>query len=255
MYKDLCKYYRYFMLIFVIGISAYYAHHHWQQSSLSLDMVVVEPVVVASNTIKHDIVPMPENFDVLIAEDKEIVVEQQELLALQPHHYDEEIPVINGRNSPTINENINLLIGSDLWVYKPYLKEDIEREQQLSLPNDTTAMQVDDAVLNQLVLGDSLMLSLPNKGTQQVIIASIQREKNDVTIWELQNSQRQNIGKITQIKEIKEGSFITDDKQEYHLRTVRNKGWIASKKQLIKNNNQSVTNNKKPFIDQYLNMK
>ncbi len=51
-------------------------------------------------------------------------------------------------------------------------------------------------------------------------------------VWELQNTQRQDIGKITQIKAITEGSFITDDKQEYHLRTIKNKGWIASKDQV-----------------------
>lgn len=255
MYKNLFKYYRYLILIIMIGVGGYYTSHHWQQSPSSLDI----PVAVTANKINHDVVPIPENFDVLIVEDKEIVTlqiaEQQELLAVQPHHYDEEVLLINSHNLLTINENINLLTGSDLWVYKPHLKEDIEREQQLSLPDESTAMQVDDALLNQLVLGDSLMLSLPNKDTQQVIIASIQREKNDVIIWGLQNSQRQDIGKITQIREIKEGSFITDDKQEYHLRTIKNKGWIASKEQLIDNNNQAITNNKQPFSEQFLSVK
>lgn len=256
MYKYLYKYYRYLILIIVIGIISYYANRHWQQASLNITSS--DPVTIMSNSIEPDIeiAPEPDNFDILITKDQEIITrqiaEQQKLLATQPHHIEEEIPIINESNSPTIN-NINLLTGSDLWVYNPDLKKAIEQEQQLSLPNDATAMQVDDGLLNQLVLGDSLILSLPNNGTQQVIIASIQKKKNDVIIWGLQNSQRQDIGKITQIKEIKEGNFITDDKQEYHLRTVRNKGWIASKEQLIKNNNQSITNNQKPFVDRFLN--
>ncbi len=82
-------------------------------------------------------------------------------------------------------------------------------------------IQVDTTLLKQLAIDDSLILSLPDKGKQQIIIASIQRKKNDIVVWELQNTQRQDIGKITQIKAITEGSFITDDKQEYHLRTIK----------------------------------
>ena len=260
MYQFLYKHYRYLILIVVVGvgIGGYYANSH-RHHTLSKAMNN-EPATIASSNIKHEVAPIPENFDVLSKRDKEItnapVTDEQHLFVAQPQHYDEPlIPVMSGGNSPPINSNINLLTGSDLWVYRPNLKEEVELEQQLSLANDATVMQMDDALLNQLVLGDSLILSLPNKGTQQIVIASIQREKNDVTIWGLQNSQRQDIGKITQIREIKEGSFITDDKQEYHLRTVKNKGWIASKDQLIDNNNQAITNNKQPFSEQFLNVK
>ncbi|MCD9475149.1 hypothetical protein [Photobacterium phosphoreum] len=261
MYQFLYQHYRYLILIAVVGvgIGGYYANSHQHQPLLSKAMIN-EPVTIASSSIEHEIAPIPENFDVLSKIDKEItnapIPDEQHIFVAQPHHYDEPLmPVMSIGNSPTINSNINLLTGSNLWVYRPHLKEEVELEQQLSLANDATVMQMDDALLNQLVLGDSLILSLPNKGTQQIVIASIQREKNDVIIWGLQNSQRQDIGKITQIREIKEGSFITDDKQEYHLRTVKNKGWIASKDQLIDNNNQAITNNKQPFSEQFLNVK
>lgn len=259
MYQLLYKHYRYLILIAVVGIGGYYANSNRLPSSSKI--ITDDPATITSSNIEHEVAPIPENFEVLSIIDKEItnalISDKQNLLVAQPHHYDEPlIPAMSGGNSPSIiNSNINLLTGSDLWVYRPHLKEEVELEQQLSLDNDATVMQMDDALLNQLVLGDSLILSLPNKGTQQIVIASIKRDKNDVIIWGLQNSQRQDIGKITQIREIKEGSFITDDKQEYHLRTVKNKGWIASKDQLINNNNQAITDNKQPFSEQFLNVK
>lgn len=161
MYQFLYQHYRYLILIAVVGvgIGGYYANSNWPHPSSKA--MINEPATIASSSIEHEIAPIPENFDVLSKIDKEItnapIPDEQHIFVAQPHHYDEPlIPVMNDDNSPTINSNINLLTGSDLWVYRPHLKEEVELEQQLSLANDATVMQMDDALLNQLVLGDSL---------------------------------------------------------------------------------------------------
>ncbi|OBU32129.1 hypothetical protein [Photobacterium kishitanii] len=243
----------------VVGMYVYYAYYAPPSSSIDIKVRHSSPTVKA-NDHSNGVLPIPDNFDELIAKrDNDTLViplSDNNLLVSNPFHDDNESPsLMESSQSLAIDSNINLLTGSDLWIYLPNLKEQIELEQQIFLPSDSTIIQVDTTLLKQLAIGDSLILSLPDKGKQQIIIASIQRKKNDIVVWELQNTQRQDIGKITQIKAITEGSFITDDKQEYHLRTIKNKGWIASKDQLIDNNNQAINKNRQQFSEKFLNIK
>ncbi|SMY15502.1 hypothetical protein [Photobacterium aquimaris] len=248
---------RYIILISVIVVSIYIYYTHNGSVPSSTIMVKYQPPTTTSNNHDNEILPKPDDFDELIAikEQKPQIMPapNNNLLAVNPFVDDVEFTTAaHQEQSLAIESNINLLTGSDLWKYRPTLKQHIEQEQQIQLTNDYSAMQVDDDLLKQLIVGDSLIVSLPNKGTQQIIISAIQKKKNNVVIWELQNTQRQNIGKITQVKAITEGSFITDSKQEYHLRTVNNKGWIASKEQLVNNNNQAIKENKQPFSERFL---
>ncbi|SMY33055.1 hypothetical protein [Photobacterium andalusiense] len=249
---------RYIFLISTIVVSIYIYYIYDGSVSSSTIMTKHQPAATVSDSYNNEVLPIPDDFDelIVIKEQKPQIMPapNNNLLAVNPFVDDVEFITEAHQEQPlAIDSNINLLTGSDLWKYRPTLKLHIEREQQILLTNDYSAMQVDDDLLKQLVVGDSLIVSLPNKGTQQIIISAIQKNKNNVVVWELQNTQRQNIGKITQIKAITEGSFITDSKQEYHLRTVNNKGWIASKEQLVNNNNQAIKKNKQPFSKRFLN--
>ncbi|WP_236689256.1 hypothetical protein [Photobacterium angustum] len=110
-------------------------------------------------------------------------------------------------------------------------------------------VEINNELLSDLTIGDSLVFTMPNGAEQQIIISKINKISDKVTSWDLQNTQRQDIGKITQISNLTEGSFITDNKDEYHLRTVNNKGWITSKSQLMSNNDNAVKRNSEAFSE------
>lgn len=247
---------RYLLLLVAIVVSIYFYYTRNDSTSPSTIITKYQPTATTSDNHTNEVLPIPDDFDELIVEKyPQVIPASNHLLAANPFVNDNDVEfTTEAQQQPlAIDSNINLLTGSDLWKYRPALKQHIEQQQQILLTNDYSAMQVDDDLLKQLIVGDSLIIALPNKGTQQIIISAIQKKKNNVVIWELQNTQRQNIGKITQIKAIMEGSFITDNKQEYHLRTIKNKGWIASKEQLVSNNNQAVKENKHPFSERFLN--
>ncbi|WP_163923716.1 hypothetical protein [Photobacterium sp. Alg240-V54] len=248
------KRYIFLLVAIVVSIYVYYTHNDSAPPSTMITQYQLPATVFDNHT--NEVLPIPDDFNELIAIEQNTQIKpvpNNNLLVANPFVDDVEFTTEAQQQPLSINSNINLLTGSDLWKYRPALKQHIEQQQQILLTNDYSAMQVDDDLLKQLIVGDSLIVALPNKGTQQIIISAIQKKKNNVVIWELQNTQRQNIGKITQIKAITEGSFITDSKQEYHLRTVKNKGWIASKEQLVGNNNQAVKENKQPFSARFLN--
>ncbi|WP_434137563.1 hypothetical protein [Photobacterium leiognathi] len=215
----------------------------------SLEMVenIKQPEPV--ETISDEIAEKPANFALLISE---------EIVNTEDARYvaEEDIegnPLLHGNRSyqasqPIIAE-INLLTGEDLWHYKPNLLDKVKKEQGIPMLPLESIVEINDELLTDLKVGDSLVFTMPNGAEQQIVIVKINKISDKVTAWDLQNTQRQDIGKITQINELTEGSFITDSKDEYHLRTVKNKGWLTSKKQLIGNNNEAVNRNSEAYSD------
>nr|WP_318520610.1 hypothetical protein [Photobacterium leiognathi] len=204
-----------------------------------------EPVETTSN----DVTEKPTNFALLISE--EIVNTEDERYVAEEDI--EGNPLLHGNRSyqasqPIIAE-INLLTGEDLWHYKPNLLDKVKKEQGIPMLPLESIVEINDELLTDLKVGDSLVFTMPNGAEQQIVIAKINKISDKVTAWDLQNTQRQDIGKITQINDLTEGSFITDSKDEYHLRTVKNKGWLTSKKQLISNNNEAVNRNSEAYSD------
>ncbi|PSV03070.1 hypothetical protein C0W80_02550 [Photobacterium leiognathi subsp. mandapamensis] len=215
----------------------------------SLEMVesIKQPEPV--ETISDEIAEKPANFALLISE--EIVNTEDERYVAEEDI--EGNPLLHGNRgyqaSQPIIAEINLLTGEDLWHYKPNLLDKVKKEQGIpTLPIDSI-VEINDELLTDLKVGDSLVFTMPNGAEQQIVIAKINKISDKVTAWDLQNTQRQDIGKITQINDLTEGSFITDSKDEYHLRTVKNKGWLTSKKQLISNNNEAVNRNSEAYSD------
>lgn len=217
------------------------------KNALITQQLMAEPTVMEEhNQDSNDIAPPPDNLEFLITEQEAPLADRFVKEA------DADSALYRSTTSLAANYDINLLTGSDLWLYAPRLKSLVESEQEIFFEEDTNFMLVDDNLLSTLAVGDSLLISLPNASEQQIVIGSIQKKGENITEWGLHNSQRQAIGKITQINNITEGSFISDRQEEYHLRTVNNKGWIANKNQLIKNNNQAVKRNEQPFVDYLL---
>ncbi|GAA04116.1 putative uncharacterized protein [Photobacterium leiognathi subsp. mandapamensis svers.1.1.] len=215
----------------------------------SLEMVenIKQPEPV--ETISDEIAERPANFALLISE--EIVNTEDERYVAEEDI--EGNPLLHGNRSyqasqPIIAE-INLLTGEDLWHYKPNLLDKVKKEQGIPMLPLESIVEINDELLTDLKVGDSLVFTMPNGAEQQIVIAKINKISDKVTAWDLQNTQRQDIGKITQISDLTEGSFITDSKDEYHLRTVKNKGWLTSKKQLISNNNEAVNRNSEAYSD------
>ncbi|WP_318481086.1 hypothetical protein [Photobacterium leiognathi] len=215
----------------------------------SLEMVenIKQPEPV--ETISDEIAEKPANFALLISE--EIVNTEDERYVAEEDI--EGNPLLHGNRSyqasqPIIAE-INLLTGEDLWHYKPNLLDKVKKEQGIPRLPIESIVEINDELLTDLQVGDSLVFTMPNGAEQQIVIAKINKISDKVTAWDLQNTQRQDIGKITQINDLTEGSFITDSKDEYHLRTVKNKGWLTSKKQLISNNNEAVNRNSEAYSD------
>ncbi|MCG3887165.1 hypothetical protein I3271_21025 [Photobacterium leiognathi] len=215
----------------------------------SLEMVenIKQPEPV--ETISDEIAEKPANFALLISE--EIVNTEDERYVAEEDI--EGNPLLHGNRSyqasqPIIAE-INLLTGEDLWHYKPNLLDKVKKEQGIPMLPLESIVEINDELLTDLKVGDSLVFTMPNGAEQQIVIAKINKISDKVTAWDLQNTQRQDIGKITQINDLTEGSFITDSKDEYHLRTVKNKGWLTSKKQLISNNNEAVNRNSEAYSD------
>ncbi|PHZ58748.1 hypothetical protein CRG86_013365 [Photobacterium leiognathi] len=215
----------------------------------SLEMVesIKQPEPV--ETISDEIAEKPANFALLISE--EIVNTEDERYVAEEDI--EGNPLLHGyrgyQASQPIIAEINLLTGEDLWHYKPNLLDKVKKEQGIPMLPIESIVEINDELLTDLQVGDSLVFTMPNGAEQQIVIAKINKISDKVTAWDLQNTQRQDIGKITQINDLTEGSFITDSKDEYHLRTVKNKGWLTSKKQLISNNNEAVNRNSEAYSD------
>ena len=196
----------------------------------------------------NEVAKAPKNFNRLSLEE-EITIDDPSYIAEedlegnpQLHSYDHQV-------ATTIDTPINLLTGEDLWLYRPYLLDKVKQEQGISMLPIESIVEINNELLSDLTIGDSLVFTMPNGAEQQIIISKINIISDKVTSWDLQNTQRQDIGKITQISNLTEGSFITDSKDEYHLRTVNNKGWITSKSQLMSNNDNAVKRNSEPFSE------
>ncbi|KJG19142.1 hypothetical protein [Photobacterium angustum] len=215
-----------------------------------------EIVKVTSRTIDekklvqnpNEVAKAPQNFNRLRLEE-EITIDDPSYVAEedlegnpQLHSYGHQVPT-------TIDTPINLLTGEDLWLYRPYLLDKVKQEQGISMLPIDSIVEINNELLSDLTIGDSLIFTMPNGAEQQIIISKINIISDKVTSWDLQNTQRQDIGKITQISNLTEGSFITDSKDEYHLRTVNNKGWITSKSQLMSNNDNAVKRNSEAFSE------
>ncbi|MBP2700297.1 hypothetical protein E5A76_17695 [Photobacterium sp. CAIM 1937] len=201
------------------------------------------------DAISEDVAEKTANFESLISD--EIVNTEDERYVAEEDI--EGNPLLHGNrgyhaSQPIITE-INLLTGEDLWHYKPNLLDKVKKEQGIPMLPIESIVEINDELLTDLKVGDSLVFTMPNGAEQQIVIAKINKISDKVTAWDLQNTQRQDIGKITQINDLTEGSFITDSKDEYHLRTVKNKGWLTSKKQLISNNNEAVYRNSEAYSD------
>ncbi|WP_419237582.1 hypothetical protein ACN08P_07780 [Photobacterium leiognathi subsp. mandapamensis] len=221
------------------------------------EMNATEPLEMVENikqpepveTISDEIAEKPANFALLISE--EIVNTEDERYVAEEDI--EGNPLLHGNRgyqaSQPIIAEINLLTGEDLWHYKPNLLDKVKKEQGIPMLPIESIVEINDELLTDLQVGDSLVFTMPNGAEQQIVIAKINKISDKVTAWDLQNTQRQDIGKITQINDLTEGSFITDSKDEYHLRTVKNKGWLTSKKQLISNNNEAVNRNSEAYSD------
>ncbi|KJF91400.1 hypothetical protein [Photobacterium leiognathi] len=174
------------------------------------------------------------NFDIYVAEDNI-----------------EGNPQLHGIYQPlpkTSLVNINLRTGEELWHYRPNLLNDVIKVQGVTVLPKESIVEFNEFLLTDLKIGDSLFLTLPSGLEQQIVIAKIDIITDKVTAWDLQNTQQQHIGKITKIDYLTEGSFITDNNEEYHLRTVNLKGWITTKNHLISNNNEAVKNNSNAFL-------
>ncbi|PSV37145.1 hypothetical protein C9J44_07940 [Photobacterium sp. GB-27] len=196
----------------------------------------------------YEVAEAPKDFKILSMEE-EIIIDDPSYVAEedlegnpQLHSYDHQV-------ATTIDTPINLLTGEDLWLYRPNLLDKVKQEQGISILPIESIVEINDELLSILTIGDSLVFTMPNGAEQQIIVSKINTISDKVTSWDLQNTQRQDIGKITQINNLTEGSFITDNKDEYHLRTVNNKGWITSKSQLMSNNDNAVKRNSEAFSE------
>ncbi|MCG3863466.1 MULTISPECIES: hypothetical protein [unclassified Photobacterium] len=195
-----------------------------------------------------EVAEVPKGFKILSLE--------EELMINDPTYVAEEHlegnPLLHSDNhqiTTSIDTPINLLTGEDLWLYRPYLLDKVKQEQGISMLPIESIVEINNELLSDLTIGDSLVFTMPNGVEQQIIVSKINKISDKVTSWDLQNTQRQDIGKITQISNLTEGSFITDNKDEYHLRTVNNKGWITSKSQLMSNNDNTVKRNSEAFSE------
>jgi len=161
-------------------------------------------------------------------------------------------PLITGVNYyNTVDHDIveNLLTGEDLWRFKPNLLDTVKKEQGISMLPIGSIIEIDNKLLTNLKIGDSLLFLMPNGAKQQIVISHINYINDNVTSWDLQNSQHINIGKITKIGKLTEGSFITDSKNEFHLRILNNRGWLTTKEQLIRNNEEAVKRTSENYTD------
>ena len=196
----------------------------------------------------YEVAEAPKDFKILSMEE-EIIIDDPSYVAEEDL---EGNPLLHGYGNQitaTIDTPINLLTGEDLWLYRPNLLDKVKQEQGISILPIESIVEINDELLGDLTIGDSLVFTMPNGDEQQIIISNINEINDKVTSWDLQNTQRQDIGRITQISDLTEGSFITDNKDEYHLRTVNNKGWITSKSQLISNNDNAVKRNSEAFSE------
>ncbi|PQJ66931.1 hypothetical protein [Photobacterium angustum] len=190
----------------------------------------------------------PKNFKTLSIEE-EITIDDPSYVAEEDLEGNPQLNRYGHQVAATIDTPINLLTGEDLWLYRPNLLDKVKQEQGIAMLPIESIVEINDELLSDLTIGDSLVFTMPNGGEQQIIVSKINTISDKVTSWDLQNTQRQDIGKITQISNLTEGSFITDNKDEYHLRTVNNKGWITSKSQLMSNNDNAVKRNSEAFSE------
>ncbi len=242
---------QYFSLALFIGLLCIFMFKPTKEMNATQPPKVANKVEKPStvDAISGDVAEKPANFESLISD--EIVNTEDERYVAEEDI--EGNPPLHGNrgyhaSQPIITE-INLLTGEDLWHYKPNLLDKVKKEQGIPMLPIESIVEINDELLTDLKVGDSLVFTMPNGAEQQIVIAKINKISDKVTAWDLQNTQRQDIGKITQINDLTEGSFITDSKDEYHLRTVKNKGWLTSKKQLISNNNEAVYRNSEAYSD------
>ncbi|WP_318477239.1 hypothetical protein [Photobacterium leiognathi] len=242
---------QYSCLALIIGLLCVFMFKPTQEMNATESLEMVENIKQSEpvETISDEIAEKPANFALLISE--EIVNTEDERYVAEEDI--EGNPLLHGyrgyQASQPIIAEINLLTGEDLWHYKPNLLDKVKKEQGIPMLPIESIVEINDELLTDLQVGDSLVFTMPNGAEQQIVIAKINKISDKVTAWDLQNTQRQDIGKITQINDLTEGSFITDSKDEYHLRTVKNKGWLTSKKQLISNNNEAVNRNSEAYSD------
>ncbi|EAR53354.1 hypothetical protein SKA34_14015 [Photobacterium sp. SKA34] len=195
-----------------------------------------------------EVAEVPKDFKTLSIEE-EITIDDPSYVAEEDLEGNPQLHRYGHQIAATIDTPINLLTGEDLWLYRPNLLDKVKQEQGISLLPIESIVEMNDELLSDLAIGDSLVFTMPDGVEQQIIVSKIKKISDKVTSWDLQNTQRKDIGKITQISNLTEGSFITDSKDEYHLRTVNNKGWITSKSQLMSNNDNAVKRNSEAFSE------
>lgn len=242
---------QYSCLALIIGLLCVFMFKPTKEMNATESLEMVENIKQPEpvETISDEIAERPANFALLISE--EIVNTEDERYVAEEDI--EGNPLLHGNRSYQVSQpiiaEINLLTGEDLWHYNPNLLDKVKKEQGIPMLPIESIVEINDELLTDLKVGDSLVFTMPNGAEQQIVVAKINKISDKVTAWDLQNTQRQDIGKITQINDLTEGSFITDSKDEYHLRTVKNKGWLTSKKQLISNNNKAVNRNSEAYSD------
>lgn len=195
-----------------------------------------------------EVAEVPKDFKILSLEE-ELTINDPTYVAEEHLEGNPRLHSDNHQITTSVDTPINLLTGEDLWLYRPNLLDKVKQEQGISMLPIESIVEINDELLSDLTIGDSLVFTMPNGAEQQIIVSKINKISDKVTSWDLQNTQRQDIGKITQISNLTEGSFITDSKNEYHLRTVNNKGWITSKSQLMSNNDNAVKRNSEAFSE------
>ncbi|HIF9365296.1 TPA: hypothetical protein ACX6SN_000492 [Photobacterium damselae] len=160
----------------------------------------------------------------------------------------EQFGTAKNHQTSTLPQSITI-IDQPLWHFHPQLKKAVVSEQQITELPDENYLELDSNLLDALTVGDQLDLALPGGEAQTVIITNVSQPRSDLKIVKLANQQGRNIGNITQFNNTTEGQIRSDDDQEYHLRTTKQRGWIASKEALSQVNDPAVKNNSDPFTD------
>lgn len=152
---------------------------------------------------------------------------------------DDSQSVENRANQQNTTEESNIDEGRhlniQLWNPNKFAKNVYDAYDQHNNLSAEYFIDFDEAALKEIGKGDSFNLSLVEGNNLEVIVKEVEALFNDAVNYELTDASGNQRGSITQMDNLVEAIFISNQNQKYILRVIGGVGWVASEEELINN--------------------